>query len=337
MTSRFRNGAIGALLEKLPADIALVIVVSLLTAALLLAPAAGHRLVRLALGILVFTFFPGYAIVAALFPEKGGSLSPANRDPEGEGEGEPGPTFRYRSIDPLERLAFSVGVSIVVVPLVGFLLHAVLSVLSPFSVILSLTALTVVTAVIAGWRRAALPVKKRFSVPYKHWIHVVSRPDSRAEAVLNMVVLLSIVLLISSFVYATTVPKETFTEFYLLSEDGSGQVAADSYPQNLTRGQSASLYVGIGNEEGTDMAYTVVVQLQRVAPADERVLNSEELSRFEVDVPRGEARQVRHTVTPPTTGENLRLMYLLYIGEAPTDPDPEDAYRRIHIWIDISA
>jgi uncharacterized membrane protein len=42
-------------------------------------------------------------------------------------------------------------------------------------------------------------------------------------------------------------------------------------------------------------------------------------------------------VTPTLTGQRLRLAYLLYRGSPPPDPTVENAYREVHLWINVSA
>ena len=36
-------------------------------------------------------------------------------------------------------------------------------------------------------------------------------------------------------------------------------------------------------------------------------------------------------------GENLRLTFLLYRGQAPQDTTVENAYRELHLWVNVSA
>jgi len=35
------------------------------------------------------------------------------------------------------------------------------------------------------------------------------------------------------------------------------------------------------------------------------------------------------------TGENLRVQYLLYRGDPPAEPTQENAYRSLHLWVDV--
>jgi len=42
-----------------------------------------------------------------------------------------------------------------------------------------------------------------------------------------------------------------------------------------------------------------------------------------------------HVLEPTRTGEELRVQYLLYAGEAPETPTRENSYRDLHLWIDV--
>jgi uncharacterized membrane protein len=157
MSEQPRHGSRSRLAERLPADLAVVVGLALLATGLLLWPSGGP-LVRLVGSLPLFVFLPGYAIVAALFPEEGESVSRGG-DRHGLGVFD-------RTVTPLERLAYAVGTSIVVVPLAALAVDVALSGLSVYPVALSLSGITVGAAVVAGGRRAALPPERRFRVPY---------------------------------------------------------------------------------------------------------------------------------------------------------------------------
>ncbi|MFP3976163.1 MAG: DUF1616 domain-containing protein, partial [Dehalococcoidia bacterium] len=76
-------------------DILLIAVLSLILIPLALLASGPARIV---LGILFVLFFPGYMLIAALFPRK-------------------------ESLDGIERVALSFGLSIAVVPLIGLVLN----------------------------------------------------------------------------------------------------------------------------------------------------------------------------------------------------------------------
>ena len=122
----------------------------------------------------------------------------------------------------------------------------------------------------------------------------------------------------------------------LLFEDGD--LVADDYPTEFTRGESRSLVVGVTNQEHRPTNYTVLVQLQRVRVANNSttVLEESRLKQWDVELTHNETWHLNHTVTPRMTGDRLRLAYLLYAGEPPAEPTVDNAYRELHLWINVS-
>ena len=132
---------------------------------------------------------------------------------------------------------------------------------------------------------------------------------------------------------------ESFSEFYLLTENQSGSLTAEDYPTNFTEGEGESLVVGVTNHEHQPENYTVVSQIQRVRVANNSttVLERNELQRFDLQLANNETWTRQHTVAPTMTGERLRLVYLLYRGSAPANPTTENAYRETHLWVNVTS
>jgi len=194
-------------------------------------------------------------------------------------------------------------------------------------------------------RRRALPEDERFRIPYQAWLDSgraeLFEPDSRLDAVLNVLLVCAILLAVGSVAYAVAVPPqgEMFTEFYLLNESEDGELVAANYPTEFVVGESQPVVVGIGNHEGESVEYTVVVQLQEVETQGNEtvVLEREELDRFSSPaIGDNETWQRTHNILPTTTGEQLRLQYLLYRGDAPDSPTAETAYRDLHLWVNVT-
>jgi uncharacterized membrane protein len=306
-------------------------------------------------GLPLVLFVPGYAFIAALFPEAGGS--PADEAPDAAGHdadaapapvpaatSDPDDTRDEGGIDGIERVALSFGTSIAIVPLIGLVLN-----FTPFGIrlvpiLVSISGFTLLAVAVAAARRWALPPDERFRVPYSRWIASARaelfEPDDRADAALNVLLVVSVVLAAASVGYAATVPKqgEAFTELYLLTEGDDGDLVADDYPTEFVRGDSRSLVVGVGNNEHRPVNYTLVVTLQRVRMQNNSttVLDESTLRRWQVDLPANRTWQRNHTISPPFAGERLRLAYLLYAGPSPADPTVENAYREVHLWINVS-
>jgi uncharacterized membrane protein len=209
---------------------------------------------------------------------------------------------------------------------------------------------------VAARRRWALPVDERFSVPYREWIDSgrseLFEPETRLDGALNVLLVVSVLLAVSSVAYAVAVPPqgEQFSEFYLLTENEDGELVADGYPSTFVRGESASVVVGIGNNEYESTNYTVVVELQRVEAVDGgnltangtanattelRVVDRERLGELSAQLEHNETWQDTHELQPTMTGQNLRVQYLLYRGEPPAEPTRDNAYRSLHLWVDV--
>lgn len=319
--------------RAVPADLALVIGVTLLTVLVTTLPVIRETPLRIVLGLPFVLFLPGYAFVAALFLEAGES---PRSDDHSEGR------IRDRGIDLIERAALSFGMSIALVPLIGLALDLASQPLSFGPILLSLSSFTVLCTVVAVVRRRRLPPTKRFVVPYRSWLNegrTTIESSDRRSAVLHVGLALSIVLALSTMTYAIAVPQqgERFTDFHLLTEGEDGELVAAGYPTTFEYNEPQSLYIGIENHERETIEYTVVIQLQRVERADDEstVTERQELDRFRTTVEHGETWQENRSVAPTLLGEDLRLTFLLYTDEPPAEPTRQNAYRSLHIWIDV--
>ena len=125
--------------ERIPRDLALMILLTLACIPFVLVPPLNETPVRIILGLLLVLFLPGYSLIAALFPRKD-------------------------DLDGIERIALSFGLSIAVVPLLGLALNYTPVGIRLVPVLVVLSVFTVLLAVIAGVRRQGLPEGERFVV-----------------------------------------------------------------------------------------------------------------------------------------------------------------------------
>jgi uncharacterized membrane protein len=343
-------------LRRLPADLAAVSLLVGLTIVVVFAPVVRETPLRIVLGLPFVLFIPGYAFIAALFPEAGDGPV-VDEESDGDLDVE---ESRDGGIDGIERVALSFGLSIAVVPLIGLVLNFTPWGIRLAPIMVSVSGFTLVAVAVGAVRRWELPEEERFAVPYREWWAAgreeMLEPDDRADAVLNVVLVLSIVLAVSSVGYAVAVPKqgESFSELYLLTQNETGDLVADDYPTEFTRGEPRELVVGIGNHEHETVDYSVVVMLQNVTfvqnesrvrsangtvtPVynETQVLEEERLRTFETTLGDNETWIQQHSVEPTMAGEDLRLTYLLYKGEAPPEPTVDGAYREVHLWVNVS-
>jgi uncharacterized membrane protein len=345
-------------IRRLPADLAAVVLWVVATNLAVFLPVVSETPLRIVLGLPFVLFVPGYALIAALFPEEGEGMlhddvveSEEADGEDGEDEDSVGIGNRVagdrQGIDGIERVALSFGLSIAVVPLTGLVLNFTPWGIRLAPIMVSLSALTLGLTWIGAVRRWDLPPDERFAVPYRAWLAAgrseLFEPDSRADAALNVLLAASVVLAAASVGYAVAVPKqgESFSEFYLLTETDEGDLVADGYPTNMTAGESSELVVGIGNQEHATETYTVVVQLQRVRTVNAsngtvEVIERERLDRMEATLGHNETWLQPHTVTPTMTGDNLRVKYFLYRGDPPAEVSADTAYRDLHLWVNVS-
>ena len=356
--------------RRLPADLAATTLLTLVTLVTVFVPVVNETPLRVLFGLGFVLFLPGYAFIAALFPEAGDAPAAAE-PPESErsapesddrpapvpgteaaaaesdtdsGGTDAGATPPDRSgIDGIERVALSFGLSIAVVPLIGLVLNFTPWGIRLVPVVTAVAAFTLGCVAVAARRRWALPPDERLAVPYREWLAAAEselfEPDDRTDAALNVLLAVSVLLAVGSVGYAVAVPPqgEQFSEFYLLTETPEGELVADGYPETMAVNETAELIVGIGNNEYESTEYHVVVQLQEVEMEgnESTVVERTELDRFEATVGHNATHHERHTLRPTRAGEELRVQYLLYRGDVPDDPTRENAYRDLHLWIDV--
>jgi uncharacterized membrane protein len=327
------------------ADLVAVSVLAWVGAGAVVHPATAGTPVAVALGLPVVLLWPGYAVVAGLYPE---------RDALGGGiEGAAGG---------FERLVLSVGLSLAASPLVALATNYTLWGVRPTPVFVGLAGVTSLAAVAAALRRRQLPSDRRYRPRLGRAVGRAASaaiPERPLEGLFVGVVVVAVLVSVASVGYLAVTPRhgETFTEFYLLTEDATGEYVASDYPTSFVQGESKPLVVGVTNREHRPVTYTVVVELQRVetpvgtgnatagtaevgngSEAGARVVEETELRRFEdVRLEQGQQWRRRHEVAPNRTGRDLRLTYLLYRDEVPADPTIDNAAREAHLWIDVRA
>ena len=324
--------------RRLPVDL-LVMVALVLVADAIVSVAGALPILRAVVGFPILFFVPGYVLLAALFPaaptsEASGVSGRLGRGELGRGEG----------LDLSTRLALSFGLSVALVPV-----FAVALAFTPFgfgtaSLLGLLTVFVVVGALAGAFRRMGLPPEARFRLSARQraadFVGFVTGPRSRLGVAVNVVLVASVLVAATGFAYAVFVPPDDpgYEDFLLLTESADGEYVSSGYPTEFTRGQPQELVVGIANhrEEPTD--YTVVVEVQRVRGqgSDFQVVERSELTRFGATVEPGETWYGTHEVAPDMAGEDLRLVYYLYRGEAPQDPTMASADEHLHLWIDSS-
>lgn len=316
-------------------DLVLVAILTLVTALFVFVPFLNTTPLRPVLTLVFVLFVPGYTVVSALFPQ--GEIRHDEVSAVSPWRGEQ----TERGVSVIERLVFAFGVSVGLTILLGLGLGVQSGGLNRVTLYLGLAAITVAGLSLATIRRVSQPSERRFRLPTgaaaERVRSSVTGQGSKTAAV-NVALAAMFVLAIAAVgVSFATQPDDGITEMYLLSENESGAYVPSEYPDTVARNGDESLVLGISNQERETLDYTVVVLLQKFDGRNQTGPPTSEtrLHTFSATLEDGETEQIAHSVGPSTTGQNYRLTYLLYTDEPPAYPTVDNAYREVHLWVDV--
>jgi len=269
-------------------DVIVVILLSLLLALLAL---LGDGPFMIVLGLPFLLFFPGYTLMAALFPQK-------------------------ERLDTVERIALSFGLSIAIVPLIGFVLNYTPWGVKLNPILISITLFIFIASSVALYRRWRIPEDERFE-PRLH----IKLPKWGGQSKLSKVLLLALVLAIlasiGAFGYAVATPRveESFTEFYVA---GSGGMVED-YPREVASGEKATVILGIVNHERQSKFYFVEIKIDGEKVQEIGPISLASNGKSEQSV----------SILPTKAGEDQKVEFLLY------KDDEGQPHLKLHIWLDV--
>lgn len=272
-------------------------------------------ILRIIIGLPFVFFFPGYMLVAALFPSK-------------------------NSISAIERMALSLGMSFAVVPLLGLILNYTPWGITLYSILITLSCFIIAMAIIVMMLRSRLPENSRFTFKLNTYfvkdLFLNTAHDSTSvtvgtttagapgptikwlDSALSLSLVIAVTIAIGVVIYTITIPKvgEKFTEFYILGLDGKAQ----NYPKQIKPGESAQVLVGVVNHEQEGSSYRLIVSVDNVTTFEipSILLNKEEKWERLVEF------------KPAKSGNNQKVGYYLY-KDGSTDP-----YLILRLWINVN-
>ena len=234
------------------------------------------NVLRIILGLPLVLFFPGYTLIAALFPKK-------------------------NALDGIERLALSFGLSIAVVPLIGLMLNYTPWGIRLYPILISLTIFIIITSVIAWYRRHRLVQAERFTVSFNLGLPTW-RGQRSLDKMLSIILIVAILGTVGTLGYVITTPKvgEKFTEFYVLGLEGKLM----DYPSELKVGEEGEVIVRIINREHEMVSYRVEVRIDGMINNEIGPILLEHGEKYEEEV----------VFVPHKAGDNQKLELLLYKG-----------------------
>ena len=232
---------------------------------------------RIILGLPFVLFFPGYTLIAALFPRRG-------------------------ALDSIERVALSFGFSIVVVSLIGLILNYTPWGIKLYPILICLTVFIIVMSVVGWRRRYRLPEAEAFTVSLNLSLSFWRR-ESLVDKVLSIILIAVILGAIGTLGYVLAAPRvgEKFTEFYILGLEGE----ARNYPKEAVLDREQTVIVGIINREQEPVSYRLQVRIDGVINNELGPLVLGHDEKWEEVV----------AFTPHRVGDSQKVEFLLYRGD----------------------
>ena len=269
-------------------ELLFVIVLTLLLVPLVALTGGG---LRIAIAILFLLFFPGYALIAALFPRKD-------------------------SLDAIERVTLSFGLSIAIVPLIGLILDHTPWGIRVYPVVAAVASFIILASAVALYRRRSLPKEHRFEprlhIKLPQWDHW-----SKMNKALSVMLAFLILATIGVVAYAVAAPRvgERFTEFYVLGPKGT----AEDYPTKLMVGQQGEVILGVVNHEHRDTSYHIEVRIDAEKMQEIGPISLAHEEKWERPI----------TIVASKIGADQKVEFLLYKGEE------SGPYHELYLWVDV--
>lgn len=300
-------------------DLQLTIVLTVLSATVLLVPMDEPTLLRAIVGLPLLIFLPGYAIAAALFPasvdERVRSVS-ALRNPE------------RRAVTAVERVVISFVASVAVVGIAAIVADAVVGVrMVPTLGIV--VAVTLVATIVGYAQRVQLPTSRRFTPGQS--LSGPLFPTTATGWFLAVATVVALLVVAASGVAAVSSPGDGVTEFYVGGETENGTIAMGEQPTDLTVGETVTHYVVVEQRQATAENYTVVAEL-----VDGTGETATELGRYPLTVNATGTAVQPIQVTASDATENASVRYYLYADEPTDEPTREGASQYLSVDLTVS-
>lgn len=307
--------------------------------------------VRAVLALPFLLFAPGYAFLAAVYPERW-STDERTRQPADGVAGD----YRDAGIAAGERVVLSLVASAALTPLVALLVNFSPFEIQPAPMFVALSVLAVALFAVAFVRRFRLPAGERGGLAVESFADTLhgqftvhsatllstdeTRATSRREVAMNVLIAVAMLSVLAGAAFAYTAPTadQQFTEFYVTAQNDSGAYTVTAVPSTLAAGEEQTVYPTVTNEVGETHDYTVVVELQRLQQTDDgfAVESTRRLTTLQATVPPDETARTSHRLGPFEPGSNYRVTYLLYRGEPPSNPTRANAHRSLRLMVDVT-
>ena len=307
--------------SRLANDLCIMMVLTLLLA--LVVAVLPSNFIRILLGLPFLLFFPGYGLIAALFP-------------------------RRSDLEGIERVALSFGLSIAVVPLIGVVLNYTPWGIRLYPILTTVALFIFVTFGVAWFRRRKYPLEERYG-PVLRFHMPAWQQEGGLDRALSVLLVIAILGALGTLGYVIAKPKvgERFTEFYIVGLEGQ----ADLYPSEFVLDGGAVVRVkykgaeadqdihedygrvtlGIVNREHQEATYAVALMVN--GEPVEVWLDGESLDEIgPITLLHEEEWQQEIGFAPEETGEDQKVEFLLYMDGDLYFEEGES----LHLWVDVT-
>jgi uncharacterized membrane protein len=273
-------------------DLLIIIAISIIVMPLV---ALTSGTIRAILGVIFVLFIPGYTLISALFP-------------------------RRDSLNNMERLVLSIGASMAIVTGTGIILNFTPLGIRLWPVIITLFLFIIVTSGIAWLRRRLLPVDQRFILAFAmdsaKSVAVSQNKNSKFKNIIYAVLIVVVLgSLVTVYALSSLSARPNYTEFYLLSAQGT----TTNYPRTLHLGESVTIDAVLVNHQPTTLDYNINI-----------TINGQEVAIYkEIHLMSNDKWQKELSFIPQSIGDNQKVEFTLFKSENTT---PED---NLYIWIDV--
>jgi len=231
------------------------------------------NVLRVILGIPILLFFPGYVLVAALFPRKEG-------------------------IGSIERVALSLVMSIAIVPLIGLILNYTPLGIRLESILYSMASFIFIMSGIAWLRRRRLLGEERFGIEFH--LALLGWSGGTWDKVLSVTLVVVILSALGIIGYVIATPKvgEGFTEFYILRPEGE----TTGHFKQPKVGEEGEVVIGITNHEYETVSYRIEVRISGAGNSEVGPIVLKHDEKWEREI----------SFVPERAGDNQKVEFFLY-------------------------
>jgi len=250
-------------------------------------------------GLPIIVFIPGYVLLSALFPTK----------------------KTQQGLNFIERIALAIGLSLVMVAIIGIGLNYSPFDIQPVSSSLFLLLYIICVGAVAFYRWLKTPDEDRFTISFN--LSIKKPFENKIDKAFIAVIIVLAIVSLGTFAYIALNPKtvKSYSEFYLLGPTGE----TSNYPQELIKGENATVILGITNHEEKTINYNIDVWvLNQTTNSSEtnitEVKNAYFLEKINVTIPSSGINDYlwkpqwsyNYSFSLNMSGEDIKLVFLLF-------------------------